>query len=119
MSFILKRGLLLQNDQDLITRELEGHLSSNKKVFMDESFMDQHVSDFSFKDPFAALMESYVSDHLKISNYSLTLPGEYCFLKEFLSLLLHFRHHLLINGIGEIISGLKLLEWFLWKFSFT
>jgi hypothetical protein len=88
---------------------------------MDEDFMDQHASDFSFKDPFAALMESYGSEYVKISDffYSSSLPGESCFLKEFLSLLLHFRHHLLISGMEEIFSVLKLLEWLLWKSSFT
>jgi hypothetical protein len=58
---------------------------------MDEAFMDQYVSDLGFKDPVAALMESYGSEYVKISDffYSSSLPGESCFLKEFLSLLLH------------------------------
>ena len=77
-----------------------------------EAFIDQYVSDLGFKDPVASLMESYFSDHLKVSDfiYLPALLGDYCFLKEFLSLLLHFRHHLLINDMDEIFSVLKLLE---------
>jgi hypothetical protein len=113
--------VVVMDDQDLITRELEGHQYSNKEVIMDETFMDQHASDFSFKDPVAALMESYGSEYVKISDffYSSSLPGEYCFLKEFLSLLLHFIHHLFISDMDEIFSVLKLLEWLLWKSAFT
>jgi hypothetical protein len=88
---------------------------------MDEAFMDQHASDLGFKDPFAALLESYFSAHHKISGFisSPTLSGEYCFLKEFLLLMLHFRHYLLINGMGNIFLVLKSLEWYLWKSAFT
>jgi hypothetical protein len=76
---------------------------ASREAFMDEAFIDQYVSDFGFKDPVASLMESYGSEYLKISYlfYLSSLPGESCFLKEFLSLLLHFRHHLLINGMDE------------------
>jgi hypothetical protein len=116
-----EEGVVATDDQDLITRELEGYQFSSKEAFMDEVFMDQYVSDLGFKDPFAALMESYISDHLKISDfiYSSTLPGEYCFLKDFLSLLLYFSYYLLISDRDKIISVLKLLEWLLWKSSFT
>ena len=90
---------------------------------MDEQlfFVDQHASDIGFKDPFAALLESYVSNFLKNSNciISLILIGEYGFLKEFMSLLLHFCYDSLINDIDEIISIIKLLEWLLWKYAFT
>jgi hypothetical protein len=108
-------------DQYLITRELESHMFASREALMDEAFIDQYVSDFGFKDPVAALMESYFSDHLKVSDfiYLPALLGEYCFLKEFLPLLLHFRHHLLISGMDEIFSVLKLLEWMLRKSEFT
>jgi hypothetical protein len=90
---------------------------------MDEKLfsVDQYVSNLGFKDPVATLMESYVPDYLKISDFfnSLTLPGEYCFLKDFLSLLICFRYFLLISDRDKIISVLKLLEWLLWKFGFT
>jgi len=115
--------VVVTDDQDLITRELEGHQSSRKEVVMVEHlfFMDEHVFYFSFKDSFAALLEIYISDHLKILDfiYSPALSGEYCFLKEFLSLLLHFRYHFLISCIDKIFSVLKFLEWLLWKFTFT
>jgi hypothetical protein len=52
--------IVVTDDQDLIIRELEGQQFSIKEIFIDEAFIDQHASDFSFKDPFIALMESYV-----------------------------------------------------------
>jgi hypothetical protein len=72
-------------------------------------------------DPIAIYMESYVSDFLKISNCIISpiLMGEYGFLKEFMSLLLYFYYYSLISDIDEIISVIKLLEWLLWKSSFT
>ena len=76
---------------------------------------------FQFHDPLNEYIELHFSntlEHAKLIFLS-ACPGEYGFLNEFLSLLLHFKHHLLINGIDEIISVLKLLEWLLWKFSFT
>jgi hypothetical protein len=111
------------DDQDLITIELEGHQFSNKEAVMVEQVfsMDQHVYDLGFKDPVATFMESYISENLKFSYFlsSQMFPGGYGFLNEFLSLLLHFRHHLLIGGMDEIISVLKLLGWLLWKSTFT
>jgi hypothetical protein len=76
------------DDQDLITRGLEGYQFSSKEAVMDEQLfsMDQYVSDLGFKDPVAALMESYISNHLIISYFlSPTFTGEYGFLKIFLS----------------------------------
>jgi hypothetical protein len=83
--------------------------------------MDQHVYDLRFKDPVAAFMESYFSENSKISDFfnSSMFLGEYGFLNGFLSLLLNFRHQLLIGDMHEIISVLKLLGWLLWKSSFT
>jgi hypothetical protein len=109
------------DDQDLIIRELENHQFSSKEIFMDEDFTDQLAYDFSFKYPFAALMDFYGLKYAEISYFfnPSSLSGESCFSKEFLSLLLHFRHHLLISGMDEIFSVLKLLEWLLWKSTFT
>jgi hypothetical protein len=113
--------MVATDDQDLITRELESHLFASREAFMDEALIDQYVSDLGFKDLVVALMESYGSEYVKISDlfYSSSLPGESSFLKEFLSLLLHFRHHLLINGMDKIFLVLKLLEWMLWNSAFT
>ena len=83
--------------------------------------MDQHVCDIGFKDPVEAFMDSYFSENLKISDF-LRLPwfmGKYGFLKNFLSLLLHVKHHLLISDKDEISLVFKLLEWLLWKLAFT
>jgi hypothetical protein len=79
------------------------------------------VSDPSFKDPVAAFIESYISEKLKVSDFfSLHMfPIEFGFVNDFLSLLLHFKHQLLISKNDEIISVLKLLGWMLWKSSFT
>jgi hypothetical protein len=91
--------VVVMDNQDLIMRELESHQFSRRKIVMDEQVfsIDQYVSNFCFKDPVTVFMESYVSYHLKISNYSPTLPGEFCFLDEFLSLLLYFRHLLVLK----------------------
>jgi hypothetical protein len=110
-------------DHKLLLREQESNQSSGREAIMVEKVfsMDQHVYDLGFKDSMAAFMESYISENLKISNFlkSSALTGEYGFLNKFLSLLLHFKHHMLINEKDEIISVLKLLGWMLWKSSFT
>jgi hypothetical protein len=79
--------------------------------------MDQHVYDLGFKDPVAAFMEQYLSENPKNLDFlsSQMFPGGYGFLNDFLSLLLNFRHHLLIGNMDEIISVLKLIGWLLWK----
>ena len=107
----------------MITIELEGHQSSNKEAVIVEQmfFVDQHVSYLCFKDSVAAFMESYIPKNPKISiflNLS-TISGEYDFLNEFLPLLLHFKHQLLISDKDEIYSVLKFLGWMLWKSTFT
>jgi hypothetical protein len=116
-----EEGVVATKDQDLITRELEGCQFSSRETFIYEAFMDHHATDLGFKDPFDALLESLFSSHQIISYYinSPTLPSEFSFLKEFLLLLLYFRHYLLINGMDNFILVLKLLEWLLWKFAFT
>ena len=106
------------DDQDLITRELESHLFASKDAFMDEQLF--YIDQPGFKDPVAALMESYNLDHLKISDFtSPTLLGEYGFSKDSLSLILYLSYYQMISDRDKVISVLKLLEWVLWKFSFT
>ena len=118
------------DDQSLITRKQEGHRFSNKGTVMDEQEAainmqlfpeSQHFFYLGLKDPVVAFMESYISENLKISDFlSLPVfPGKYGFLKKFLSLLLHVKHHLLINDKDEISSIFKLIEWLLWKSTFT
>ena len=51
------------DDQNLITRRLEGYQFSSKDVVMDEQwfFVDHHIFYLGFKDPFATLLGSYFS----------------------------------------------------------
>jgi hypothetical protein len=74
-----------------------------------------------FEDPVASLLESYLSNSLKIPEFiiSPTLVGEYDSMKEFLWMLLYFYYYLFISGKDGILSIMKLLEWLLWKFAFT
>ena len=108
-----QKEILMIDDQDLIIREQEGHqfFSTEAVIFEQGFFVDQHVFDHGFKDPVAAFMDSYFSENPKIS-YFLRLPlfmGKYGFLKNFLSLLLHVKYHLLISDKDEISSVFKLL----------
>ena len=118
------------DDQTLIRRKKEGHQYSNIAIVTAEKEFSinmqlfpesQHIFYLGLKDLVAAFMESYISDNLKISDFlSLPVfPGKYGFLKKFLSLLLHVKHHLLINDKYEISSVFKLLGWLLWKSTFT
>jgi hypothetical protein len=122
--------VIMINDHKLISRELEGDQSSSKgtvtaerEAAIDVQFFpeDQYVSDLCFQDPVAAFMESYISGNLKISDFfsSLMFTGEYSFLNEFYSLLLHFQHQLLSSDRDKVSSVLKLLGWLLWKSTFT
>jgi len=111
--------VIMIDDQDLISREQEGDQSSSKGTIMVEqkAAIDvklfpkhQHVSNISFNDPVEAFMELYLLKNLKVLDFfSLhMISGEYDFLKKFLSVLSHFKHHLLISDKDEIISILKL-----------
>jgi hypothetical protein len=76
---------------------------------------------FQFHDPVNEYIELHFSnslEHVELIFLS-ACPGEYGFLNEFLSLLLHFKHQLLISDREEVSSILKLLEWLLWKATFT
>ena len=67
--------------------------------------MNQNVFDLGFRDPVAALMELYISDPLKISDfvYSSVFTSEYAFLKVYLSLLMSFSYFLLRNDRDNVI----------------
>jgi hypothetical protein len=114
--------IVTTDDQDLITRGLEGYQFSSEEAIMDVQLfsMDQYVFHIGFKDPVVSLMESYISNHLIISYFlSPAFTGEYGVLNFFLSWLICFSYYILINGMDKIISVLKLLEWMLWTFDFT
>ena len=118
-----QKEILMIDDQDLIIREEECHQFFRREavIFEQGFFVDQHVFDLGFKDLMASFMDSYFSENLKISDL-LRLPlfmGKYGFLKKFLSLLLHVKHHLLISDKDEISSVFKLFGWLLWKSTFT
>jgi hypothetical protein len=88
--------VIMMDDQDLGSREQKGHQSSSREVVMVEQVfsMDQHVSHLYFKDPVEAFIEFYISENLKILDFliSSAFLGEYGFLNELLSVLLHFKH---------------------------
>jgi hypothetical protein len=101
-----EEGVVATDDEDLITRELEDYHFSSKDAVMDEQlfFVEKHVSDLGFKDPIAALMKSYISDHLKISDFiSPEFTGKYGFLKDFLSQLICLSYYLFISDRDNII----------------
>jgi hypothetical protein len=83
--------------------------------------MSQNVFDLGFRDPVVSLMELYILDPLKISDfvYSSVFTSEYSFLKVYLSLLISFSYFLLSNDRDKVISVLRLLQWLLWKFVYT
>ena len=88
-------------DHKLILREQERHQFSNRGSAIDVKLFleDQHVFDLPFKDLVATFMELYFSEILKFSYFS-SLPifsGEYDLQKEFILLLLHFKHKLLLS----------------------
>jgi hypothetical protein len=76
---------------------------------------------FQFHDPVNEYIELHFSNALEHADliFLSACLGEYGFLDEFLSLLLHFKHQLLISDRDEVSSILKLLEWLLWKATFT
>jgi hypothetical protein len=115
--------VIMIDDQDLNLREQEGDQSSSIETIMAEQefSVDQHFSDLGFKDPVAVFMELYFSESLKVSYFfsSPMFSGEYDFRKEFLLQLLLFRHQRLINDRDKVALVLKLLEWLLWKSTFT
>jgi len=120
---LYEEEVVVLDDQELLMKEQGGHLFLSKGEFMQRQsfFLNQHVFEYGFEDPVAALLESYLSDFLKISHFiiSLALRGEYDSLKMFLLLLPYLCYSLLISAIDEIISVIKLLEWLLWKSAFT
>jgi hypothetical protein len=111
------------DDHKVIIKEEEGYQSFGREAVIQVEFFpeDQQISDISFKDPVATFIESYISENMKTSdllNLSVFLD-DFGFVNDFLSLMLHFKHQILISEDDEIISVLKLLGWMLWKFVFT
>ena len=118
------------DDQSLISRRQEDDQSSCRETIMAEHEAaidvqlfseEQHVTYLPFKDPVAVFIDLYFSKNLEISDF-LSLPvclGKYGFLKDFLLLLIHVKHHLLIGEKHEMFSVSKLLRWLLWKSAFT
>jgi hypothetical protein len=83
--------------------------------------VNQYVSDSGFKDPVVILLDPYILDHPKASDfiYSSIFSGEYGFMSDYLSLVICLCYYLLISNKDKTISILKLLEWILWKSFFT
>jgi hypothetical protein len=99
------------------------YLLASKEAFMQGQLfsVSQNVSDLGFRDLVAILMELYILDPLKISDfvYSSTFTSEHTFLKIYLSLLMSFSYFLLSSDRDNLISVLSLLQWLLWKSAFT
>ena len=76
---------------------------------------------FQFHDHINEYTELHFSNSLEHAEliFLSACSGEYGCLDEFLSLLLHFKHQLLISDKDEVSSILKFLEWLLWKAEFT
>jgi hypothetical protein len=121
--YCLEKEVIVFDDYKLITKEQEDNQSSSREAVVQVEFFpeDQQVFEFSFKDPVAAFIESYISENLKVSDFfSLhVFLVEFGCVNNFYSLLLHFKHQVLINRKDEIITVLKLLGWLLWKSAFT
>ena len=83
--------------------------------------LNMYDGDHGFEDPMAALLESYLSNSLKFSDFiiSLAFVSDYDLLKEFLWSLLCFYYYLLISGIKKILAFMSLLIWLHWKHDFT
>ena len=95
---------------------------SNGKNMHDWTFsLSQYNCDSSFKDPVAVLLESYLSDSLKTSDFIMSpiVRDEYDLLKKSLWLLFWFHNYMQISSINEVPSVIKLLRWLLWKSTFT
>ena len=63
------------NDQELLTKGQERHILLSKEEFLHGQLfsLDQHVPDHGFVDPVAALLDSYHSYFLKISDLIISL----------------------------------------------
>ena len=121
--YFYEEEIVIFDNQELITRGQESHLFSNKgkSIYRQSFFLNQQASDHGFDDPVAAYMESYVSNLMKISDFSNSpvLRSECDSRKKFLSMLSFFYYFLLSSLLDEIISVIKMLEWLLWKSTFT
>jgi hypothetical protein len=100
--------VIVFDDHKVITKEQESNQSSNRGAVIDMHLFpeDGEFSYFSFKDPVSTFIESYLSENLKVSNFLRfhIFPVEFGFVKDFYSLLLHFKNQVLISENDEIIS---------------
>ena len=117
------------NDHKENINESENHKSFSKGTVMvghehaiNIQFLPevQHVSEMCPKDSMVAFIESYVSGKMEFLDFlNLSVfPRDFGVVNNFLSLLLHFKHQILISKDDEIILVLKLIGWLLWKFVF-
>ena len=110
-------------DHKLITKEQESHQYSGRKAVIEVQLFHeyQQISDISFKDPVAAYIESYISENMKNSDFLIlsVFPNDFGFVNNFLSLLLHFKHQVLMSDRDKFSSIFKFLELLLWKSTFT
>jgi hypothetical protein len=83
--------------------------------------LNQYNCDSRFKDPVAVLLESYLSDSLKISDFIMSsiFRDEYDLMKKSLWLLLWFHNYMRISSINEVPLVIKLRECLMWKYAFT
>ena len=84
------------DDYEVITKEQESHQTSGTEAVIEEKFFSeyQQILDISFKDPVVDFIESYISENLKVLDFVTfhIFPIEFGFVKEFYSLLLHFKN---------------------------
>ena len=97
------------------------HLFCSKGKNMHDWTFSLNNCDSSFKDPVAVLLESYLSDSLKTSDFIMSpiVRDEYDLLKKSLWLLFWFHNYMQISSINEVPSVIELLRWLLWKSTFT
>jgi hypothetical protein len=90
-------------------------------IYEQSNVLRQYDYDLGSKDPFAALLESYLSGSFQFSDFiiSLAFDRKYDLLKEFLWSLLFFHYYFQISNGKGIFLDKKLLEWLLWKSAFT
>ena len=118
------KKIVVFDDHELILREPEDYSSSFREIVMVEQVStidEKHDFYILLEDPVASFMDIYFSKDLKISDFlSLSLfVGKYSFMNEFYSPFLHFKHQLWSSDRDKVSSFLKLLEWLLWKSTFT
>ena len=95
--------------------------SKEEDIHEKSIILNLYDGDHGFDDPMATLLESYLLDSLKLSDFIIPLvfDSECDLLKEFLWSLLCFYYYLLISGIKISLPVMILLVWLHWKHDFT